>query len=222
MKSLRLAAAVACLAGLALHGVAYSNDPVARVRSVGTAVLGRADAPVTLVEFSDYECSFCQQYHADSFESIKRDFIDTGKVRYVVRDFPLPRHKFAMGAARAVRCAGEQGKFWEMRSAVFRSTDALNADAIAEIGGTIKVAEGPLRACMATDRHDAGIRKDMEDAAAAGVTATPAFVLGLSAGDGVKGERFLGALPYADFAARINALLESAPREGRPPRSALR
>ena len=75
---------------------------------------------------------------------------------------------------------------------------------------------------MATDRHDAGIRKDMEDAAAAGVTATPAFVLGYSIGDGVKGERFLGALPYPDFAARINALLEAAPREGQPPRSALR
>ena len=80
--------------------------------------LGRSDAPLTLVEFTDYECSFCRQYHISTFEQLKRNYIDTGKLRYVSRDFPLDFHKLAFGAANAARCAGEQGKYWELRHAV--------------------------------------------------------------------------------------------------------
>jgi len=200
-----------CLAvlGVGLASHAAAQDPVARVRSVGSAVLGRADAPLTMVEFSDYECSFCQQYHATAFPGIKRDFIDTGKLRYVVRDFPLPAHRLAVGAARAARCAGEEGKFWEMRGALFANTEALDADRIVELGRGLKLDEDRLRACVASDRHDEAIRADMAVAAAAGVHATPAFVLGPSDGDGVKGARFEGAQPYAAYAARINALLQA-------------
>src|SRR5690349_23784214 len=84
----------------------------------GPFVLGRADAPVTLVEFVDYECSFCRRYHANVFGRLRKEFVDTGLVRYVVRDFPLEMHKNSVTTARAARCGAQQGKFWEMYHAL--------------------------------------------------------------------------------------------------------
>lgn len=221
MKPSRFLAALGL--ALAFAAGAQTAEPTVRIKSVGTAVLGRADAPVTMIEFSDYECTFCQQYHAVAFEAIKRDFIDSGKLRYVVRDFPLPTHRQAIVAARAVRCAGEQGRYWEMRSTVFKTTDLLDTDMLVELGRGLKLDEASLRACITSERHDAGIRKDMADAAAAGVNATPSFVLGRSVGEGVTGKRFAGAQPYAAYAERINALLEEpGTREGPAPGSAPR
>src|SRR3989338_5451600 len=86
-----------------------------KVRSDGPYWLGKADAPVTVVEFTDYQCPFCRRFHQSAFEEIKKNYIDTGKVRFVSRDLPLDIHANAARAAHAARCAGEQGKFWEMR-----------------------------------------------------------------------------------------------------------
>src|SRR5437867_7147997 len=78
-------------------------------------VLGRNDAPVTLVEFSDYQCPFCQRFFATTLSALKKHYVDTGKVRYVFRDFPLDQmHPQARKAAEAAHCAVEQGKYWEM------------------------------------------------------------------------------------------------------------
>ena len=71
--------------------------------------LGREDAPLTLIEFTDYECPFCGRFHADAFVDLKKNYIDTGKVRFVSRDLPLSFHSNALGAAEGARCAGEQG-----------------------------------------------------------------------------------------------------------------
>src|SRR6516165_8432700 len=77
--------------------------------------LGAADAPLTMIEFTDLQCPYCRQYASTTFGEIKKNWIDTGKLRYVGRDFPLDFHPQAMAAARAARCAGEQGRFWDMR-----------------------------------------------------------------------------------------------------------
>ena len=90
--------------------------------SLGDApMLGRADAPVTLVEFSDYQCPFCQRFFATTLSALKKHYVDTGKVRYVFRDFPLDQmHPQARKAAEAAHCAGEQGKYWEIGRASCR------------------------------------------------------------------------------------------------------
>src|SRR6202008_5013870 len=90
-------------------------DEKVRVPLSAPRVLGKADAPVTLVEFTGLECPFCRSFHVGTFDKIKQTYIDTGKVRFVTFDFPLDIHANARPAAVAVRCAGEQGKFWEMR-----------------------------------------------------------------------------------------------------------
>jgi protein-disulfide isomerase len=202
---------------LALVAAAQPADAPVHMKSVDGFSLGRADAPLTMVEFSDYECAYCQQYHATAFQSLKRDYIDTGKLRYVVRDLPLPMHRMALGAARAARCAGEQGRFWDMRSALFRNAGVLDTDSLVELGASLGLDEPKLRTCVTSTRYDISIRSDMDDATAVGVHATPGFVLGKTSGQGVKGVRFAGAQPYEAYETRIKALLGSAPPEAPAP-----
>lgn len=82
-------------------------------------VLGKADAPVTLIEFSDFQCPFCRAFWKEALQQIKKDYIDTGKAKFVYRDFPLSFHPLAKPYALAANCANDQGKFWEMHDKIF-------------------------------------------------------------------------------------------------------
>ncbi|MDO8429563.1 MAG: thioredoxin domain-containing protein [Candidatus Daviesbacteria bacterium] len=89
-------------------------------------ILGNESAKVTLIEFSDYECPFCSRFHTDAFKQIKSEYIDTGKVKFYYRDYPLAQiHPGAQKAAEATRCAADQGKFWEYHSLVFENQTAI-------------------------------------------------------------------------------------------------
>ena len=186
-----------------------AEGPV-RVRLDGAFVLGRPDAPVTMVEFTDYECPFCRQYHMASFEKLKRDYIDTGKVRYVSRDLPLDFHPNAKPAARAARCAGEQGRFWEMRRALIVNGNALGPQLMASLARELKLDEAVFGECVASTRHDKAIADDVSAASAVGISGTPTFVLGRSDAAGVEGQKVIGAQPVATFEERIQALLATA------------
>jgi protein-disulfide isomerase len=183
-------------------------DEKVRVDLAGAQVLGRADAPVTLVEFTDLECPYCRAFHVGAFERLKREYIDTGKVRFVSRDFPLDFHPNARPAALAVRCAGEQGKFWEMRHAVTLNASALGATTYDRLAGELGLDAGRFSGCIAADRYRAEIDRDIAEAMKAGVTGTPSFVLGATTpGAAVEGLRIVGAQPFPVFEARIKALL---------------
>jgi len=201
------ALALGLVAACVIAAPVQAAEPAARMKVDGSRVLGAADAPLTMVEFSDYECSFCQQYHARAFGEIKREFIDTGKLRYVVRDFPLSIHRNAFALARAARCADEKGHFWEMRDALFTISERIDVDAMAEAGAKTGLDEPALRACIKSTRFDDAIRKDMALAESLGVNSTPSFVLGRSQGEWVEGTRFEGSQPYAAYESRIKALL---------------
>ena len=108
------------------------DDKVSMAFAPGGLSVGKENAPLVLVEYTDYQCPFCQRYHNDSFAQIKANFIDTGKVRYVSRDFPLPFHENARRGATAGRCAAEQGKFWELRHTMIVNANQLQAD---KLGG---------------------------------------------------------------------------------------
>jgi protein-disulfide isomerase len=183
--------------------------PDERVKvGVGTLpALGRNDAPVIIVEFADYQCPFCQRFHLTAFEEVKRNFVDTGKVRYVSRDLPLAMHPNAMSAAHAARCAGEQNKFWEMRHRLIVNASQLGMDRYNALADELKLDRTRFDKCLAEERYKADIVKDMSDAAAAGVTGTPTFVIGRAVGDGIEGARVVGALPYSMFDAKLKDLL---------------
>ena len=171
--------------------------------------LGRPDAPLTMVEFTDLQCPYCRQYMLTSFDEIRKNWIDTGKLRYVTRDFPLDIHAQAMNAARAARCSGEQGKFWEMHIALLRNANLLTPQYIAQTASDLKLDTAAFAACAASTKHDEAIRSDMAEGLKIGVNGTPMFVVGRSTPTGITGPVLVGALPYAIFDAKLNELMSA-------------
>ena len=102
-----------------------AEPPTAAAEPTPFNVLGREDAPVTIIEFTDLQCPYCARFATQTFPRLKHDYIETGKLRYSSMDFPLPFHDFALPAAIASRCAGEQGRFWDYREALFAAQATL-------------------------------------------------------------------------------------------------
>ena len=158
-------------------------------------MLGRADAPVTLVEFSDYECPFCQRFFAMTFPALKKDYVDTGKVRYVFRDFPLDQmHPQARRLAEAAHCAGEDGKYWEMHDVLFRGQKVLAPSQLDEQAHLVGLNKAKFDDCLSSGRYAAMVQRGLVDGAAIGAQGTPSFVVGKTkAGDLVEGTPIRGA-----------------------------
>ena len=195
---------------IAPQPTAPPQPTIGRVTNLKGYALGRADAPLTMVEFTDLQCPFCRQFVMTSFDEIKKNWIDTGKLRYISRDFPLDFHAQAMPAARAARCAGEQGKFWEMRLGLMRNANLLSPEYIAKVAGDLKLDARPFSACLASSKHDAEIQAEMAEGTRLGVSGTPTFVMGRTTAAAVEGPIAVGALPYAKFDAMLKELLAAA------------
>ncbi len=175
----------------------------------GGQSLGQARAPVVMVELTDYECPFCRRYQRDTFPLIKQKYVDTGKVRYVVRDLPLDIHPHAATAAEVARCAAAQGKFWPMRQALLADREGFSAERYAVLAGDAGLAPAALRTCLDQGRFRDAVKADRADALAAGFDRTPSFVIGRETPKGIAGVRVVGAAPYSAFAARIEELLRA-------------
>lgn len=179
----------------------------ARLTNLNGFALGRADAPLTMVEFTDLQCPFCRQYATVTFEQIRKDWIDTGRLRYISRDFPLDFHPQAMAAARAARCAGDQGKFWEMRTSLMRNANLLSPDYIDKTAADLKLEPKAFAGCLASTKFDAEIQADLQEGARIGVSGTPTFVLGRTNPSSLEGPVIVGAMPYAQFDGKLKDLL---------------
>jgi protein-disulfide isomerase len=185
----------------------------AKVRAEGGPTLGAADAPVTLVEYTDFQCPFCRRHHDGTFAEIRKKYVETGKVRYVVRDLPLSFHEHAQPAAIAARCAGEQGRFWDARDALFAAQPQLSDARIRTTVLGLGLDAAKYDACVKNPATLAAVRADADEAAAAGVSGTPGFVIGRASNGSVEGTVVSGAQPFPAFAQRIDALLAApAPR----------
>ena len=183
------------------------DDKVSYKFSPGGFSLGDAKAPLVLVEYTDLQCPFCQQFHNTAFAQIKANYIDTGKVRFVSRDFPLDFHDNARRAATAGRCAAEQGKYWEMRHVMIVNAEALKPDNLATYAGTVKIDVPKFKSCLESDKFKAQIDQDVAEGGVAGVQGTPSFVIGRLENDKLQGVRMVGAMPYAQFDAKIQEML---------------
>lgn len=171
-------------------------------------MIGNRNAPLTLIEFSDYHCPFCRRFFTQTFPKIKSNYIDTGKVRYVFRDYPLDAiHPNARKAAEAAHCAQEQGKFWEMHDAIFESKNSKFPD-LKGLGRTLGLDISRLRGCVDSGKYGKEIEKDYQDGTLAGVTGTPGFFLGLTRkGTTIQGTLISGAQPFARFTKLLDQLL---------------
>jgi len=170
--------------------------------------LGSEDAPVVIVEFSDFQCPFCRRFHQQTLPLIISEYVETGKVRFVFRDFPLMRiHPQAEPAAQAAECADEQGKFWEMHDLLFERQAEWSGNPQARA-----IFEGYARelgldgeefsACLQEGRYAQEIQKDLQDGVRYGVRGTPAFF--------INGMKLEGAWPFGKFIEVIEAALAKA------------
>jgi len=172
----------------------------------GVSMMGKKDAPLTMVEYTDYQCPYCQRFHLTSFPELKKNYIDTGIVRFFSKDLPLDFHPNAMRAAEAARCAGEQNKFWELRDVMGQNADKLDLDHIAGFADALKIDSKVLRACVESGKYKEQVQSDVLEAMKIGANGTPTFVVGRSIGNGVDGEMVMGAMPYQLFDDKLKAL----------------
>jgi len=170
--------------------------------------LGDANAPAMLVEFTDYQCPFCRRFAEETFPDLKKNYIDTGKLRFVSRNLPLPFHPMAAKAAQAALCAGEQGKYWEMREVMFKNNTALKPDDLQKYAKDLGLDVEKFNACLDADRFQEQLKADAADAAAVGITGTPSFVLGKAGKETIEGDRIVGAKPFASLEADVKKLLD--------------
>ncbi len=183
---------------------------------------GSQSAKLILIEFTDYQCPFCGRHFQQTSPQIERDYVNTGRVRHVVRDFPIESiHKDALKAAEAAHCAGEQGQYWQMHARLFNGHNALAADHLSAYAGALGLDVPSFQRCLDSNKYAATIRQDLAEAQKVGVQATPSFLLGVAGPDGssVKVLKMIaGAHPYTVFKEAIDSLLSSekptAPRSG--------
>jgi protein-disulfide isomerase len=181
---------------------------------------GKADARLTLIEFSDYQCPFCKRHVDMTLPQLTKEYVDTGKLRYVFRDFPLESiHENAFKAAEAAHCAGEQQKYWEMHDRLFAHPDALAAKDLREHAKAIGLDSGAFRKCLDSGRHAGAIRTSIAEGEKLGITGTPAVLIGFSDGKQIRNVKLMaGALPFSFFKEEIEKMLSpSAPPKLPPP-----
>ena len=178
-----------------------------RNRIASSTCSGAADAPVTVIEFTDLQCPYCARFAIHTFPQLRKAYIDTGKLRYASRDLPLAMHRHAVPAAVAARCAGEQGRFWEFRDAVFAGQQRLSSEPYQEFARGLGLDLERFAACRADDRQLRAVRADAALAASQGLAATPSFAIGRLVDGQFVGETFSGVRPYEFFASKIDALL---------------
>ena len=141
-----------------LQRLAAPSQPPARMTATVTTgdnpALGRRDAPVTIVEFSDYQCPFCRQFVTTTLPALKSTYVDAGKLRWVFRDFPLDQiHPNARKASEAARCAGEQGKYWDMHDLLFQNQQALAAEQLPTYADRLGLDRAAFGTCLNSGKY---------------------------------------------------------------------
>lgn len=175
--------------------------------------LGNPEAPVTIVEFSDFQCPFCRKFYLDTLSEIKEKYVKTGKVKFVYRDFPLTSiHDMAQTYAEAGECADDQGKFWGMHDKIFEEqqkrgsgtvTDFTAAD-IKRWARELGLDGAKFDSCLNSGKYTAEVDKDFADGQRNGVEGTPATF--------VNGLLVPGAVPFSQFKALIEEELAKVDR----------
>jgi len=174
---------------------------------------GSKTARLVLIEFTDYECPFCARYFHDTLPALEKEYVQTGKLRYVLREFPLESiHSQAFKAAEAALCAGEQGKYWDMHDRLFSNQEALGPGDLVAHGQAMGLDPAVFQQCLDSGRTAAKIRKDFAEGRQAGVGGTPTFFLGTvdDTGSSMKVIAVItGARPFSSFKEAIDSALSA-------------
>lgn len=181
----------------------------ARVTGKGVAVEGAPSAPVTIIEFTDYQCPYCGRHARETLPILRREYIDRGLVRYVIRDLPLEIHPNARAAAVLMRCIARDstGNFWAAHDSLFLNQRRDPREYFGTVAAEFGLTQEQLTACRRDPAIAHGITEDVQAAASAGLSGTPAFVIGEAQGDSVFGTGFEGAFPIGVFRRLIDSMV---------------
>lgn len=170
--------------------------------------LGSQQAKVAIVEFTDYQCPYCAQYHSETFESLKKEYIDTGKVQYVLRDFPLDFHAYAKGAAIAANCAGEQDAYWQMNHQLFSNQSELGDGLYEKSAQSLGLNMDLFESCVNSPEQVQKVEEDVVYGQEIGVNGTPTFFIGrVENGQLTDAKEVSGTKPLSAFSRIIDPLL---------------
>lgn len=168
----------------------------------GAAAKGNKDAPITIVEFSEYECPFCKSYVDDTYKKIMDEYGD--KIYYVFRDYPLPFHSHAQNLAEAARCAGDQDKYWSMHDLLFAKRDEWVekkdiTNSLAVYAKELGLNTQKFNSCLSSNKYTQAVKDDLALGEKVGVGGTPSFF--------INGFMLVGAQPFENFKTVINEQL---------------
>jgi len=178
----------------------------------GAATKGHANAILTLIEFSDFECPYCGRYMRDTYPQIDRDYVGTGKIRYVFRHFPLVGlHPRAMKAGEAGECARRQEKFWPFHDLLFANQKSLEPASLVDHARAAGLAPEAFATCL-EGQAASTVLADVHEGTRDGVSATPTFFFGFAQKDGSVHvtEKLVGARPYEAFQSVLDRMLTLA------------
>lgn len=161
---------------------------------------GPKNAPITIVEFSDYQCPYCQLWHTEVLPRLMAEY--AGKIRFIYRDFPLSGHPEAQPAAEAANCAGDQEAYWEFQDAIFSNQYGYGRSAYEQYASDLGLDADEFTACLDSRRHQAEVMADYSDGLRLGVQSTPTFF--------INGTQIVGAQPYETFQRFIDGELAKA------------
>jgi len=180
-----------------------NNVPIVQISEDNDAILGDPNAPVTIIEFSDYECPFCSRFYFNTLPALKKAYINTGKVKLIFRDFPLGFHPNAQKAAEATEAARQLGgdeKFWEMHDKLFENQRALTQPNLIKYAEEIGLDKTEFKELLDLSTFRNEVLADSQDGQQAGVQGTPTFY--------INGKQLVGAQPFEAFQQIIEGELQ--------------
>jgi len=174
-------------------------------------IKGDENAPLTVVEFSDYQCPFCGRHFTNTYPQLEQEYIKSGKVKYAFADYPLAFHPLAPKASESALCAGDQGKFWEMHDVLFKNQKALQPENLPKYAEEAGVGElATFNECLEKEKYKDTVSDNFAAGQKAGIRGTPSFIIGYSTPDN-KNVKFVkmvrGAQPFVAFKTEIDAML---------------
>ena len=198
-------------------GIAYRDRPIRVIESAPPQLsvkdnprLGSAMAKIGIVEFSDYQCFYCRDFHRKQFAQLKKEYIDTGVVQFIHKDLPLRMHAQAVPAAMAARCAGAQGRFWDMHDVLFANEGRLGQKLYTELAHQLNLDKVKFNDCLESQAYGQSIGQDIDTARRLGISGTPSFVIGNIEGDKLTVVRqSRGAPDFKVFVQEIEKLRQS-------------
>jgi protein-disulfide isomerase len=195
--------------GFLLAAAGVSGAGAASVADDGR-IQGKADAPLTLIEYSDYTCGYCLKFFKETLPKLQAAYIDTGKIKFVYRDYPRADRGVGVEAAVAARCAGAQGHYWAMHDRLFGEGSKLDSASFKTAAKSLELDQAEFGKCLDERRHLESIFQDRREANRWGFHGTPGFILMQTVGgptEQIPAVAIPGAFPFESFAEEIDRML---------------